>query len=365
MLTDFFDRYAAGYRPYKGGNWCYEDGLVYRGLELLHLATGERRWVDHLRRLVNAQILPGPKLAGYNLSEYNIDNIRSGGALIYLDMVTGDPRYLAAADLLAGQLATQPRTKSGVYWHKGRYPWQIWLDGLYMAAPFQVAYAHARNRPELIGDSLTQIATALSETYVPETGLYAHAVDEVRQQDWADPETGQSKAHWARALGWLCMCLVDVADLVGPADFAPLKTRTQDLLQRILDLRSESGLWLQVIDAPDLAGNYVETSASAMFVYALERARALDLIGDVPGDLFSDLVACAVTFGPGGAPRMSGICEVAGLGGFDGRYRDGSPAYYLSEPVVDDDPKGVGPLMMCTALSLMEEAAGRVAAVTL
>ncbi len=358
MLTDFFDRYAEGYSPYKGGSWCYEDGLIYRGLELLHMATGEDRWLAHLKRLITPQILPGPKLAGYTLSEYNIDNIRSGGSLLYLHALTGDPKYLACADILAGQLKSHPRTHSGVYWHKLRYPWQIWLDGLYMAAPFQIGYAHVTGRHDLVADSLNQIRSALDQTYVVDTGLYAHGFDEARQQPWADPETGHSKAHWSRALGWLAMCLVDVADHIGPEAFKPLQQRTTLLLNRILALQSAPGLWLQVIDEPDLEGNYIETSASAMFVYALLRAASLGLIAPVREDLFASLTDYAMTTDAAGKQRMSSICEVAGLGGFEGNYRDGTPAYYLSEPVVDNDSKGVGPLMMCAGIAMIEKSEG-------
>lgn len=361
MLTDFFDRYAAAYTPYKGGNWCYEDGLIYRGLELLHLATGEERWIAHIGRLADKQILSGPRLAGYQLSEYNIDNVRSGCALLYLHALSGNAKYLACADILAAQLASHPRTRSGVYWHKLRYPWQIWLDGLYMAAPFQIGYAHVTGRQDLVADSLTQIKTALAQTFVPATGLYAHAFDEARQQRWADPETGHSKAHWARALGWLAMALVDVADLVGPEAFTPLEAETRHLMQRILELKTASGLWLQVIDEPDLVGNYIETSASAMFVYALERAQNLGLIPLVGEDLFSQLCAQSVKTDDDGMQRMTGICEVAGLGGFEGAYRDGSSGYYLSEPIVDDDSKGVGPLMMCAAMAIMNRTEERLA----
>lgn len=376
MLTEFFDRYAATYGAYKGGAWCYEDGLIYRGLELLHRATGEERWLAHLMRLITPQLLPGPALRGYSLSDYNIDNIKSGGALLYLHEVTGDSAWLAGAGLLARQLKSHPRTRSGVYWHKLRYPWQIWLDGLYMAAPFQVAYGQVTCCPDLVEDAVRQIGTALDQTFVPNTGLYAHGVDEAREQLWADPQTGLSKAHWARALGWLAMCLVDVADLTGPQAFLPLKARTQAFLTRIERLQHAPGLWLQVIDAPDLEGNYIETSASAMFVYALLRARALGLLdpvsppdlhggtqapppsgaalrgGTADAGLLKGLTEFAMTPGLDGSPRMSAICEVAGLGGFEGTYRDGSAAYYLSEPVVSNDSKGVGPLMMCTGLAL-------------
>jgi unsaturated rhamnogalacturonyl hydrolase len=355
MLIEFFDRYARDYAPYKGGNWCYEDGLIYRGLELLHLATGDERWLAHLKRLVDRQILPGPRLAGYELSEYNIDNIKPGGSLLYLHAVTGDPKYLTVARLLADQLASHPRTKSGVYWHKLRYPWQIWLDGLYMAPPFQIAFALVTGRQELVVDALKQIETALEQTFEPETGLYVHGFDEARRQHWADRRTGRSGAHWSRALGWLAMSLVDVAELVGPEAFSPLRPRTSDLLQRIADLRGPSGLWLQVIDAPELEGNYVETSASAMFTYALLRSETLGLSGRLEDDLVTMLTANAMQTAADGHMHMEGICEVAGLGGFEGRYRDGTPGYYLREPVVRDDAKGVGPLMMCAAVTMMNQ----------
>ena len=349
MLTGFFDAYAAGHAPYKGGAWCYEDGCIYRGLECLHRATGEARWLDHLTRLVSAQVGAGPSLAGYDPNEYNIDNILSGRALLYLHEVTGEGRWLDTAGLLIDQLATHPRTHSGVYWHKLRYPWQVWLDGLYMGAPFQVGYGLRTGRADLVEDALRQVATALDMMHVPETGLYAHAVDEARKQPWADPETGQSPAHWARALGWLAMALVDLAELVGPAGFVPLKGRTKQLLKAIAALRRPDGLWLQVIDRPDLDGNYPESSASAMFVYALLKGRTLGLWSGEAEGLHTQLAAGVVRDSPGGGQAMVEICEVAGLGAFQGRYRDGSAEYYLSEARVSDDAKGVGPLMMSFA----------------
>lgn len=358
MLTSFFDTYATRYQPYKNGAWCYEDGCLYRGLELLYRATGEQRWLDHLLRLVTPQITPpdgeGPFLAGYDPSDYNIDNILSGRALLFLDEVTGEPVYLDTAALLMDQLATHPRTRSGVYWHKLRYPWQIWLDGLYMAAPFQIGYGQRTGSDALVEDSLTQLQIALKQAYVPETGLYAHATDEARKQSWATLETGHSRAHWARAIGWLAMCLVDVAELVGSAQFVPLRSQTEALLRRLMELRRPSGLWLQVIDQPDLPGNFEETSASAMFVYALTKGRELGLVEPTPVPLFENLAAACVKPDTNGDPEMIDICEVAGLGPYQGRFRDGTAAYYISEPRVANDIKGVGPLMMAAACHLSE-----------
>ncbi|WP_316014132.1 glycoside hydrolase family 105 protein [Roseobacter sp. HKCCA0434] len=349
MLSDYFDAYATAHVPYKGGAWCYEDGLLYRGLELLWRQTGEARWRDHLVRLVDAQIGDGNRLAGYDPHDYNIDNILSGRALLALDEITGDPRYLAAAARLADQLSTHPRTRSGVYWHKLRYPWQVWLDGLYMGLPFQIGYGQRIGTPALVDDALAQLDTALEMTHVPATGLYAHAVDETHKQPWADPDTGQTSAHWARALGWLAMALVDIAELVGPNRFAPFRTRTESLLRRVGEVQRSDGLWLQVIDQPDLEGNYAESSASAMFTYAFLKAASLGLAApDGRGALRA--VAACVERDPDGQRRMQRICHVAGLGQFEGRYRDGTAAYYVSERLRVDDPKGVGPLMMAASL---------------
>jgi polygalacturonase/rhamnogalacturonyl hydrolase YesR len=344
MLTDYFDGFAASYRLYKDGAWCYEDGCVYRGLDLLHRATGEDRWLAHLLRLVDPQVAPDGTLKGYRIDEYNIDNILAGRVLFRLADLTGEPRWMKAADLLARQLETHPRTASGNYFHKNIYPDQVWLDGLYMGLPFQIEYGQRTGRPDLVRDALRQLQSALEMT-ANGRGLYVHGVDESRAQDWADPATGRSPACWARALGWLAMALVDAIDLAG-TEAQSLTAPTRALLQKIAGLRTPGGLWLQVIDRPDLPGNYEESSASAMFAYAFAAA---DRLGLMPGA--APLAAQALDLLEGRIEngRFGGICHVAGLGGFGGVYRSGTPEYYLTEAVVADDAKGSGPLMMAAA----------------
>ncbi|WP_309082987.1 glycoside hydrolase family 88 protein [Chelativorans sp.] len=357
MLMDYFESYVSAYSPYKGGAWCYEDGCIYRGLALLHLATGEERWAAHLKRLVDAQVSPRGELAGYSIQEFNIDNILSGRALIYLYRLTGEEKYLLGAQLLARQLAAHPRTKSRVYWHKKIYPWQVWLDGLYMGLPFQIEYGQLTGEDALVEDALAQIHTALCLTHVAEAGLYAHGYDESRSQKWADPFTGRSPSHWGRALGWLSMALVDIAELVGKkgAAQAGIAEETTALLRRLVQLRTQNAMWLQVIDRPELPGNYAESSATAMLAYALIKAGRLDGSGEFLAAGRESLQALAqgrLVKGKDGKAHLTGICQVAGLGGFSGTYRDGSAGYYLTEPVVDDDAKGVGPLMMAKAEAL-------------
>jgi len=350
MIYDYFDTYAKEYKPYKMGAWCYEDGLIYRGLELLHRSTKDPIWLNHIVRLITPQIEAGSELRGYDASDYNIDNIQPGKALLYLYEQMQDQIYLSAAERLGEQLRAHPRTQSGVFWHKQRYPSQVWLDGLYMGLPFQIELGLRTGRGDLLDDALTQLNAALKMTFVEKTRLYSHAVDEAKMQKWADPQTGHSSAHWARAVGWLSMALVDIAELVGSDRFSPFRTRTMELLRRIAELRREDGLWFQVIDQPKLFGNFEESSASAMFAYALVKSRGLRLWSGETDSLIQTLFANVISDKVGGGKEMINICHVAGLGMYNNRFRDGSAKYYLSEVCVSDDPKGVGPLMMLGAI---------------
>lgn len=352
-LTDYFDAYARDYAYYKSGSWCYEDGCLYRGLIALHEATGEQRWFDHLTRLVDGQVDAAGSIAGYAITEYNIDNVLPGRALVYLAQKTGQARYRTAADLLARQLLTHPRIGAGPYWHKLRYPHQVWLDGLYMALPFKVEYADLAGQPDLAEQALSEMLTALDLTFDAASGLYRHGYDEERLQAWADPQTGLSPAHWGRSIGWLAMAMVDVAQALpaGPGR-AALADRLSALLKALAGLRTTDGRWLQVIDQPELAGNYAESSATAMFAYAFLKAGRLGIEG-AAGRIGAEAVISLVrhAMGPDASGRtvLQKVCCVAGLGGFDGNYRDGTPTYYLSETLRDDDIKGVGPLMMAHA----------------
>lgn len=365
-MLEYFDAFATRYQPYKGGAWCYEDGCIYRGLELLFQATGQDRWRDHLLRLAGAQVAPDGTLKGYEPTEYNIDNILAGRVLFALDRWTGDPRWLRAARHLGEQLASHPRTAGGSYWHKKIYPHQVWLDGLYMGLPFQIRLGQTLGEARLVQDALSQLRDALEMTVRPD-GLYAHGCDTSRAQSWADPVTGQSPAAWARAIGWQAMALADSAELVGPGAFATagLDAPTRALLTRIVALQREDGGWLQVIDQPDLPGNFTESSASAMFAYALNATAETGLApagsGAAAGRAMRFLEGRLQHDGQGAG--FGGICLVAGLGGFSGVYRDGTPAYYLTEPVVADDAKGTGPLMMAHARQIMAQA-GTAATVT-
>ena len=356
LPLDYFDAYCRDYRAYKDGNWCYEDGCIYRGLTCLFDATGDTRWRDHLLRLCGAQLTGSSGLAGYDPDEFNIDNILSGRALIALYRHTGDRRLLAPTRHLIDQLERHPRIAAGNYWHKKRYPHQVWLDGLYMALPFQVEYALETGNPALIDDALSQIESALDLTRTS-LGMHVHGYDESRAQRWADPETGRSPAVWARAMGWLSMAIVDVLALLPhEAKAAGIRSANEEILTAVAALQQPSGLWHQVLTIEDIDGNYEESSASAMYAYAMMRASRLGLVDTASREELAAAGKRALEAlldtrlePQDGRLQFTGICQVAGLGALSGPYRDGTPSYYFSEPVVSDDAKGVGPLMMACA----------------
>ena len=280
MLEAFFDDYASRYASFKPGRiWCYEDGCVYRGLLELHRITGEARWRDHLERLIAEQIDKTGTLLGYAREDFNIDNILSGRVLFTLTQAPGD-RFDKALDTLADQLAHHPRTSSGNYWHKKIYPYQVWLDGLYMGLPFEIEYGLTHDRSDLVADAVTQMLHATEVMRDAETGLYFHGYDDSRAESWANAETGLSASFWGRANGWLSMALIDSYALL-PAEHAAapeLARRILALADAILVQRTANGLWLQVMVQPELAGNYEETSCSSMFAYFLLKSARL-----VPG----------------------------------------------------------------------------------
>lgn len=336
----FIESYIRSWRPYKDA-WNYEDGMIWLGALDLYDATHDMALLDFVRTEAECRITPEGVMTTFESDEYNIDNIHAGRILPRLYALTGDERYRRAMDRQFSQLLTHPRTQSGNYWHKQIYPWQVWLDGLYMAQPFQTAYAQAAGKPDLFADTVRQFL-AVETNLKAESGLYHHGWDESRAERWADPVTGRSPCVWSRAMGWWVMALADVCEasegLKGRDDIARLLKESLDALRRV---RKAGGLWYQVADQGGRAGNYEEASASLMIAYALMKAERLGVAETAAEGLSALRMICDRFVTPS---ALEGICGVAGLGNTP--YRDGSYAYYLSEKITPNDPKGVGALMM-------------------
>jgi unsaturated rhamnogalacturonyl hydrolase len=331
--------------------WHYEHGLLVMALAGIGAVTGDdsferfaHDWVDHF-------VTPQGKISTYRTAEFNLDQINSGKLLFPLYQRTGDERYAKAIQLLANQLKQQPRTKSGGFWHKKIYPFQMWLDGLYMASPFYAHYALTFNAPDLLADVAHQFKLIEAHTRDPHSGLLYHAWDESKQQKWADPDTGCSPHFWGRAMGWYAMALVDILDIF-PATHSDQPALVQ-ILARLAQALAQvqdpaTGLWYQVVDLPDRPGNYCESSVSAMLAYVYAKGvRKGYLAADylqAAQRAFQGLLENKLKIEASGTLTLEGTCSVGGLGGVP--YRDGSFEYYMGEPIASNDFKGVGPFIL-------------------
>jgi unsaturated rhamnogalacturonyl hydrolase len=329
------------------GSWTYDYGVVLNGFEWLWKQTGDKKYLQFIQDQMDYFIQEDGSVKGYHLDEYNIDHINNGKLLITLYKETKQEKYKQVATIFRKQLETHPRTSEGAFWHKNIYPYQIWLDGLYMGAPFYLAYLLAFEEGRGLEDVTKQFILSEKHTKDTKTGLLYHAWDEQRVQPWCNPETGCSPNFWARSLGWYLMSLVDVLELLPSehSDYPELVRILNDTLTAVEKYQDkESGVWYQVINLGERKGNYLEASASSMIVYAMAKGIRLGVLEAswyVPLDLaFQGLISEFVLETKEGWVNLNKNCQVAGLGGAD--QRDGTFAYYISEPIVTNDQKGVG-----------------------
>jgi len=333
--------------------WNYELGTLLQGMEAVWLNTADPRDYNYIKASVDSFLAPDGSIPTWKPEENQLDSILMGRQLLLLYGVTQDKRYSTAATALYRQLQRQPRTPSGGFWHKQRYPNQMWLDGLYMAEPFYAEYAATFHRPEAFADITRQFELVASHMRDPASGLLYHGWDESRQGRWADHRTGLSSQFWARAMGWHMMALVDTLSYYPESD-AGRKLLLTELerdaaaVERWQD--KPSGLWYQVLNKPAEQGNFFESSASCMFVYALARGVREGylppryLTGAERG--YKGILSRFLQTAPDGAVSLTGTVKAAGLGGDP--YRAGSYAYYVGEKVVTDDPKGIGAFLLAS-----------------
>lgn len=336
--------------------WNYTHGLELQSIIQVSEKTGDEKYFNYAENYADTMVNEDGSIKTYRLDRYNIDHINPGKMLFPVYKRTGNPKYLKALQLLRSQMETHPRISNGGYWHKQIYPHQVWLDGLYMAAPFLAEYGQTFDEPPLFDEVALQLTTAWEDLIDEETGLLYHGWDESREQRWADPVTGKSPHFWSRSIGWYMMALVDVLDFM-PEDH-PQKSLLVDLLNRIsvtIDRYrdSETGMWYQVTNLPDREGNYLESSGSIMFIYTwVKGAREGYLpekFAEKGATAYDQFLKQFIRENGDGTISVTSVCSVAGLGG-EKVYRDGSFEYYISEPVRDDDPKAVGPFIMTSIL---------------
>lgn len=336
---------------YVDGNpkWAYD--VAFLGMAIDKLGNKDPKYSKYMEDWVDYFVMPDGSVKDYRIDEYNLDRIFPGRNVLTVYKRRPEVKYKIALDSFIEQLKTHPKTNSGGYWHKKIYPWQMWLDGIFMASTYMACYAKEFNSPEWFDVAAAQAKMVYEKTIDQETGLPVHAWDESRQQKWCDPETGKSHYPWSRAVGWYTMALLDILENLpdNHPDKDNLAKILSDICEALLKVRdTDKGLWYQVLNQGGREGNYLEGSGSAMYVYVFAKGARLGYLDQkyktIADDAFTDLLNELITVDEKGLVTFHNICGGCGLGG--NPYRDGSFEYYINEKRYDNDTKGVAPFIL-------------------
>lgn len=368
--------------------WSYVMGIELEGMLDTYLRYGGEDILKYCKEYTDTMIYADGNIRGFNILDYNLDNIRTGHFVTRMYQKYPEQKNLLAMQLMMKQLQEQPRTIADkVFWHKAIYAYQVWLDGIFMGLPFRTLTAPITCKPAkntkaakakadkeiqaIYDDAVNQLKITYQRTFDPKTELNRHAYDETRKTFWADKETGLSQHCWGRAQGWYTMALVEVLDAL-PEDYArrgeliDLQKKDFDAILKWQD--KKSGVWYQVMDSPKREGNYLESTCSSMFAYALLKAYRKGYVSEKYKDAgikaYKGIIKNFIKVHPDKTISLTNCCSVAGLGPAvtpeveaamkkinpkgsvnENTKRDGSYAYYLSEPIRDNDAKGIGPFL--------------------
>ncbi|MCM1262891.1 MAG: glycoside hydrolase family 88 protein [Butyrivibrio sp.] len=335
----------------KKSTWNYIDGCMIKAILEMYAITGDEKYFKFADDFIDHKVYEDGTIEGYDVSELNIDNVNAGKTLFELYDLTKKEKYRKAIDLIYSQIEQMPRTKEGNFWHKNIYPNQVWLDGLYMCQPFYMEYETRFNNKKNYADIFNQFEQVVNNMRDPKTGLYYHAYDSSREMFWCDKVTGLSQNFWLRALGWYSMALLDTLDKADASYGAPYENMKRifvELMDAMLRYQDESGMWYQVVNVGGMEKNYLETSGSSIMAYALLKGVRLGFLPEKYRDYgkkaFEGICDRYLSTDEDGSLHLDGICLVAGLGGAG--MRSGTFDYYMSEPIVKDDAKGVGPFLL-------------------
>lgn len=341
-------------------SWNYMDGCMIKAIIELYHMKKDSKYLEFADNFIDYFVREDGSIRSYNPEDYNLDNVNAGKTLFDLYELTGKEKYRKAIDTVYGQLKNQPRTSTGNFWHKKIYPNQIWLDGLYMAQPFYMQYTLTYEDGLHCEDCCSQFAHVYELMRDTRNGLYYHAYDDSRQAFWCDKVTGLSDNFWLRALGWYAMALIDTMEIMPEhlhGEKAELHRVYQELIDAMLPYQEqESGMWYQVVNRGGIAPNYLETSGSAIFAYAIMKSVRLGFLDETYfayGKKAFDGICEKYLSEKNGELQLGGICLVAGLGNRE--MREGTFDYYMREPIVKNEAKGVAPLILAYIEILFHE----------
>ena len=344
--------------------WSYVMGIEMEGMldTYEHYKEGNNAILDYLKEYPAKMIDEKGNITGYKYEDFNLDNVRTAKFILRMHNLFPTKGTEKALKTLFKQLQNQPRTKEGVYWHKAIYANQVWLDGIFMGLPFYCNYAVQTMKPKkaekYLNDAVDQMVKTDYRTYDEKTQLWKHAWDETHQQFWANKEDGKSQHCWARALGWYVMAMTECLDAM-PENYAR-RQEVIDLLNKAMKSvvkyqDKKTGVWYDVLDVKS-DKNYLESTASSMFAYVLLKGYRKGYLSEeylkAGVKAYNGILKQFIKVNADKTISLTRCCAVSGLGPGPGPYvkkpnykRDGSFNYYMSEPIRDNDAKGVGPFI--------------------
>ena len=344
------ERKVGGNKPNK---WNYVDGCMITALLALYEISGNRKYLEFSDDFMGYFVQEDGSILTYSPDDFNLDNVAPGRTLFTLYDLTGKEKYRRALDTIRSQLDKHPRTEDNSFWHKDIYYKQVWLDGLFMAQPFYMEYEAKYNQCKGCEDSFHQFLVVEKRMKDPKTGLYYHGYDSTKSIFWADKETGLSQNFWLRAIGWFTLALTDTMERM-PASMVQEKKEMQRILKNLIDAllpwQHECGMFYQIVNKPEDPRNYLETSGTMLIACGILKGVRLGFLPEsyrAYGEkAFYGTADRYLKQDADGNLTLSGICLVAGLGGGNNQRRDGTLDYYFSEPVVENEAKGVAPMLM-------------------
>ncbi|MBB1078667.1 glycoside hydrolase family 88 protein [Limosilactobacillus sp. STM2_1] len=334
------------------GKWEYEDGLMLDGVMDVYERTHNSSYLDYIKHYFDTYINENGDVKGYDTSLFRLDDINNGKVLLRLYKLTKDEKYKKVLDRQFQQLKNQPRTSSNLFWHKKSYPNQVWLDGVYMADVFYAEYLESFQDDPIYDDVIHQFLKSYDISLDEDTSLCYHAVDESKNMYWANKTNGHSPHFWLRSIGWYVMAMTDVIEHL-PKNSTGRKQILQNLNNLLTALRKiadpATNLWYQIPDEGSRPMNYLESSGSLMILNAIAKSLRMGYLTSDNWQQFlikgwENALKQFISITNEGYVNVNKIAHVGGLGGPN--HRDGSFAYYMSEPIVSNDHKGTGPFIM-------------------
>ncbi|MBR4235348.1 MAG: glycoside hydrolase family 88 protein [Clostridia bacterium] len=323
------------------GRFHYHQGVFLSGVYENYLINGEEKYFEYIRQWVDSYISEDGELSGFD--DKQLDDVQPGILLFPLYRLTGDIRYKKVLDKLCGVVWDFPRDPTGGLWHKHYYPYQMWLDGLYMGGPICAEYGKTFGRPEFLELTARQIHLMIQHTRDEKTGLLYHAWDYKKEQPWADRETGRSPEFWGRSIGWVCVAILNDLDFFPKEHPArpEMEREVVRLIKALIPYQGRDGRWYQVVDKPENPDNWPENSCSCLYTAAICKAVRLGILEE--GNLayarrgFEGVVNSLKR--DGDDLLIGDVCVGTGVGDY---------THYINRPTSVNDLHGVGAfLIMC------------------